>query len=76
MDENSTELTLYTTVGCHLCEQAEMMLDEISAEFLMVDIAEDLGLLERYGVRIPVITKGRLELCWPFDSKALCEFLK
>jgi glutaredoxin len=71
------ELTLYTTAGCHLCEQAETLLDAAGMRFLSVDIEADLALLERYGVRIPVVqdSNGR-ELGWPFDGTMLREFVE
>ena len=48
-------LTLYTTAGCHLCEQAEHILDAIGVRYQPVDIESDLVLIERYGIRIPVV---------------------
>jgi hypothetical protein len=55
---------------------AEAILDAAQCSFTSVDIAEDLTLLERYGVRIPVIkdATGR-ELGWPFDTAQLKAFL-
>ena len=69
-------LTLYTTAGCHLCEQAEHILDAIGVRYQPVDIESDLGLIERYGIRIPVVAddQGR-ELGWPFDGSALQSWL-
>jgi hypothetical protein len=69
-------LTLYTTLGCHLCEHAEAILHDAPCTFVGVDIAEDVALLKRYGVRIPVLRddKGR-ELGWPFDATQLAAFL-
>ena len=70
------EVTLYTTAGCHLCEMAEEVLDGCDVRFTPVDIADDPALIERYGVRIPVIAlpSGR-ELGWPFDGSAVTAFL-
>jgi len=69
-------LTLYTTLGCHLCEHAEAILDAAQCTYVGVDIAEDLALLERYGVRIPVVKDGNgRELGWPFDTAQLTAFL-
>lgn len=76
-------LILYSTSACHLCEQAEAMLDQAVAlgvplQYRTVDISESDALFERYGVRIPVLRKddnaGR-ELGWPFDPEQLLEFL-
>jgi hypothetical protein len=74
-------LTLFHTSHCHLCEQAESLLvsclDPASADVWAVDIADRDDLLERYGVRIPVLRResdGK-ELDWPFDAQALASFV-
>lgn len=74
-------LVFYTTAGCHLCDQARaiyqhtLSLDLYQVE--EVDIANDDQLIERYGVRIPVLkqTGSNRELGWPFDAQQLREFL-
>ncbi|MFQ3786843.1 glutaredoxin family protein [Halomonas sp. A29] len=51
-------LTLYTTLGCHLCERLEALLARLHrGEYRLdrVEISEDETLVERYGVRIPVL---------------------
>lgn len=64
---------LYTKVGCHLCDDARALLDELAAEVEFdlreVDILTDHALYERYKYRIPVIeidgteaVEGRFEL--------------
>ncbi|SDI72250.1 glutaredoxin family protein [Billgrantia gudaonensis] len=53
-----THLTLYTTLGCHLCEQLEALLTLLhDGDYRLerVEISEDEALLARYGVRIPVL---------------------
>ncbi|MGZ8218455.1 glutaredoxin family protein [Methylomagnum sp.] len=68
-------LTLYGTLGCHLCEQAEAILHEaarasgLTLPFEKVDIADDPELFERYGIRIPVLREStsETEIGWPFD---------
>lgn len=74
-------LELMTTDGCHLCEEAIGVLQAVlqpgQADVDLVDIAYDEGLMERYGVRIPVLVEpasGR-ELGWPFDANDLVQFL-
>ena len=76
MTIDRTLLTLYTTPGCHLCELAEDILYAEGLRFDPVDIADDLDLIKRYGVRIPVLAHpdGR-ELGWPFDATAVCQWL-
>ena len=62
-------LTLYTSPGCHLCEQAEEMLDYLGLAFNAVDISRDVNLIRIYGVRIPVLQRSdKAELGWPFDT--------
>ena len=62
-------LTLYTSPGCHLCEQAEEMLDYLGVAFNAVDISRDVELIRIYGVRIPVLQRSdKAELGWPFDT--------
>ncbi|EPC02508.1 hypothetical protein L861_09190 [Litchfieldella anticariensis FP35 = DSM 16096] len=51
-------LTLYTTLGCHLCDELEHYLATLSAvEVILekVEIADDDTLMVRYGERIPVL---------------------
>jgi hypothetical protein len=68
---------LYSTLGCHLCEEAEAVLlpllaeaqaAGITIEVEVIDIAEE-GLIDSYGVRIPVLhcLSTEVELDWPFD---------
>ena len=66
-------LLLYTTSGCHLCEQAETLLQSAGASVEMVEIADDEALLERYGARIPVLRHRETggELDWPFDAAVI-----
>ena len=70
-------LTFYTTSGCHLCQHAEAILEQGGHSFQAVDIADDMSLMEQYGVRIPVVkdVSGR-ELAWPFDGTQLETFLR
>jgi len=71
-------LVYLTTSGCHLCEEAKSLLLQASDGegliFTEVDIASDDALVERYGLRIPVLCRGQRELDWPFalaDIQAL-----
>ena len=75
-------ITLYTTAGCHLCKQAEDMLRQAGQNSTIAwrssDIADDPVLVERYGIRIPVIMRAEdgAELGWPFDQRQLEKFLR
>ena len=75
---------LYGTLGCHLCELAEERLAAAMAqlrdpiEIECIDIADSDELVERYGVRIPVLrrTRDQAEIGWPFpDAGVLLDFL-
>lgn len=69
------KVTLYGTAGCHLCEQAKALLSSLAV--LHVDIADDDVLLERYGMRIPVLLRADTgeEIDWPFDAAGVLRFL-
>jgi hypothetical protein len=67
-----------------LCEQAERILSKVLPpnRYVLVkkDIALDDGLIEQYGVHIPVLAKTnqngtRTELFWPFDENKIYLFL-
>ena len=74
-------LKLYTTSGCHLCEQAEVLLNDLKAQGICqwqpVEISESDDLIERYGIRIPVVGReGRAdELGWPFSLEQLRQWV-
>ncbi len=75
------KLYLYTTGGCHLCEQAEALVLPLLAgaqlQLVPVEITESPALVERYGVRIPVVRLegAQRELGWPFDERMLEHYL-
>ncbi len=50
-------MTLYERDGCHLCDDARVLLDEMlgSDGYARVDIEADDALVLRYGFRVPVI---------------------
>jgi glutaredoxin-like protein DUF836 len=59
--------TLYVREGCHLCEEASVLLDDMLGTdgWDAIDIETDDGLLVRYAHRIPVLAvdgTDRLEL--------------
>jgi glutaredoxin len=71
------DIKFYGTACCHLCDQAEAILREAGIEAEHIDIAEDDELLEKYGIRIPVLKRADTgaELGWPFDAAAVSRFL-
>ncbi len=54
------KFTLYTRAGCHLCEDALVLLSKEQRlwgfEVEAVDIDSDAGLKEKYGECVPVLT--------------------
>ena len=68
---------LYGTSCCHLCEGAETVICVAGVVAEHIDIADDDGLLEKYGVRILVLRRidNGAELGWPFDAMAVVQFL-
>ncbi|QJQ95714.1 MULTISPECIES: glutaredoxin family protein [Halomonadaceae] len=73
-------LMLYTTLGCHLCEELEHHLAHLAGveySLARVEIAEDEALMVRYGVRIPVLVdEGGEELDRGFEAKRLATWLQ
>jgi hypothetical protein len=74
---------LYTSVGCHLCEKAEALLQQLLgetyAELTLVEISDSDDLVASYGLRIPVLAGKAadgewLELGWPFDAEEIAGF--
>ena len=55
-------VVLYGRPGCHLCDEARIVLQRIGEPFEEVDIDSDDELFKRYLERIPVITLDGEEL--------------
>ncbi|WP_421681783.1 glutaredoxin family protein [Stutzerimonas urumqiensis] len=77
---NLPDCQLFGTLGCHLCEQAELLLMPLVEHGLMVeliDISDRDEWLEDYGVRIPVLRRADngAELDWPFNTEQVVRFL-
>lgn len=52
------QLAMYTTLGCHLCTQLEALVRTLAnqkVDFRHIEISDDDALIERYGIRIPVL---------------------
>jgi glutaredoxin len=55
-------LVLYSRPGCHLCDDARVVLERIGEPFDEIDIDSDDELFKRYLERIPVVCLGGEEL--------------
>jgi hypothetical protein len=55
---NEQRVILYERAGCHLCEEARGLLDEILGAdgYQRIDIDRDDELVLRYGFRVPVVS--------------------
>ena len=50
-----SEVVLYSKPGCCLCDQAKQALTDAHIGFREVDITSDAGLMEEFGIFIPVV---------------------
>ena len=76
----TSDLILYGTSACHLCEVAEALILQRqkagTLAYIKCDISESDELFARYGVRIPVLQRADgVELDWPFSALDLEVFL-
>ena len=72
---------LFTTLGCHLCEEAHEQLlslksDGMDLSIELVEIADSEELMGRYGITIPVCRADHREIGWPFSANELQTFLE
>ena len=74
-------IRLYTTLGCHLCEEALRLVHHLQGQGMNikvkeVEIADSDQLLGCYGIRVPVIAReDDEEIGWPFGLNELQQFL-
>ncbi len=70
---------LYSSEGCHLCEQALLLCQPFIAsnELAVIDIVEDEKLVALYGVHIPVLERlsDQQKLFWPFQATQVKELV-
>jgi glutaredoxin len=71
------QLILYGTVGCHLCEDAERVLQALTLTYKTIDIIDDNQLLEKFATSIPVLEGAqKTYLYWPFNETQVINWLK
>ena len=75
-------LLLFGTFGCHLCEQAELIIKSCLANnkeltIETIDIAEQEQWQEQYALRIPVLyhPETKKDLGWPFNTVLVKKFI-
>ena len=69
-------VTLYGKPGCHLCDDARAIIEQVCAElgvgWTEIDISTDPKLFEEYGEQIPVtFVDGRQHDFWRVDPVRL-----
>lgn len=69
-------VTLYSKPGCHLCDDARVVIERVCAElgesFEEISILSDPELMERFGEEIPVtFVDGRQHDFWRVDEGRL-----
>jgi hypothetical protein len=72
---------LYSSEGCHLCEQAQDIIASIipDSQISIIDIVDDevagKDLTQLYGVHIPVLERlsDNTQLFWPFNKSQVVE---
>ncbi|MDP8566592.1 glutaredoxin family protein [Methylophilus aquaticus] len=72
-----SELILYGTVGCHLCDDAERLLISLELAYQYADIIDDDSLFEQFATSIPVLCDAakREPLYWPFTTLEITDWL-
>lgn len=72
------KLLLLSTDGCHLCELAKPMIEQLGLEFEVVDIVTDPQLVDAYGASIPVLIVENAEqaLFWPFEQLQIKQYVE
>lgn len=72
------KIILFGTSGCHLCEEAELILQACEPLKLeIIDIAEQEQWQDKYAIRIPVLyhPDTEKELGWPFSQEQAQAFI-
>ena len=74
------QLTLYSRLGCHLCEDMENLLppylEETGLSLNIIYIDDDSDLEQQYGTLVPVLKAAEKEICHYFlDVKALQQYI-
>ncbi len=70
---------LYSSEGCHLCEQALELCTTLglSDKVTVIDIVEHEEYVSLYGVHIPVLERlsDNEKLFWPFSAEQIEELI-
>jgi glutaredoxin len=80
LGEPPPRVVLYSKPGCHLCEDARVVVEQVCAElgesYDEVDISGSEDLMRRFGEEIPVtFVDGRQHDFWRVDGQRLRDAL-
>ena len=64
-------LLLYSRPGCHLCDDARVVIERVGAPYREIDITTDDALHAAYLERIPVVVLDGIELFEYFVDEAV-----
>jgi glutaredoxin len=72
----TARITLYTRTGCHLCDEARLVIERVCAEldeeYVEVDIDTEPDLVARFNDEVPVtFVDGRQHDFWRVDPARL-----
>ena len=72
----TSRVTLYTRLGCHFCDDARVLIEEVCAElgesYDEISIADDADLERRFGHEVPVtFVDGHQHDYWRVDPTRL-----
>ena len=75
------KLVLYSRPECHLCDavvdRLQPLLAGRSIELEIVDVDSSVALERRYGLRIPVLVAGEVEISgYPLDEARVRQYLE
>ena len=75
------KLTLYTRIGCHLCDDMYQQLNDLRQDYSFfirtIDVDSDVDLCQRYGDKVPVLMAGETQLCHYFLNPVIViQYLK
>jgi flagellar biosynthesis regulator FlaF len=74
MPPPSSRVVLYERAGCHLCDEAAALMDQVlgAGRYDRIDIDRDDELVLRYGFRVPVVAVDDIDhLEAPMTAKEL-----
>lgn len=76
-------IELLGTTGCHLCEEAQLIvldvIEQTAIQAILIDIADHAdsdALIARYGLRLPVLRIDERELDWPFSAEQVIQWMQ